>query len=389
MRVIQVLPKFSARVWGGAESSALALSRSLQLGGHAAEIWAGAVFDDEAHEIVADVPVRRFWVVYAPGERRLAGNGKAGLAPGLVARVFALPADALVHVHCHNRLASSVVAACRARRIPTILTLHSRVADLRPGWRYWLPNIWPIKAANVVTAVSERVAADARIVAGREHVEVIPNGVDASWVEQGDRSRGRKRLGVGKAEPLILFVGRVTRIKRLEILMEAVKLYARADHSVRLAVVGPAADQIYMSELQARMAADAMLATRVAFTGAVPYGSEELADFFAAADVVVLASEFEAQPLVVVEAWAAGRAVVVSDVGGMGPMVRRAGVGRLWDPASGPTGLAAELRAAVGESRGDPGLARRARAAAGEFSVSRITARYLALYEQLVSRDGR
>ncbi|MDR7551273.1 MAG: glycosyltransferase family 4 protein [Armatimonadota bacterium] len=383
MRVVHVLPKFSTSVWGGAETLVAALAKTWTAG--RVEVWTCRLPGDRARERIGCAEVRRF-AAFFPGGRTGVGDGRAGLPPVLFARLARVPRpQTIVHVHCHNRLAAGVIAACRLLGLRTVLTVHSRVMRLGPRWRYWFPNEYPLRGADVVAAVSEAVRGQVRSVAGRAEVELVPNGVDLRWINGGDRLRGRRHLGVDREAQVILFCGRISRIKNLDALLQATRQLAEDVPDIRLVIVGPAADPEYAAELRHRVA-QSRLRGRVSFVGPVPSGSVALADFYAAADVVAVPSTWEAHPMSVLEAWGAGRTVVVADVGGMGELVRQQGVGRLWDPRTGGSGLAREIQQALRQTRDGSALEQRARAAAGRFDIRRTAASYQRLYEDLLSR---
>lgn len=381
MKIVHVLPKFSPSCWGGAETMVAALAR-VWTGGEL-EVWTCRLRGDAGSETVGAAHVRRFRALYFGGVGRQ-GDGKAGLPPGLFSCLVRLPRrNSVVHVHCHNRLAAAVIATSRLMGVKTVLTVHSRVARIDPRWRYWLPNEFPLVAADVVTAVSEAVREQIKSV-GRMRVELTPNGIDLEWIRAGDRARGRRALRLGEEVRVVLFCGRISRVKNLGALLQAAeRLTARAS-DVKVVIAGPVADHKYNAELRAQIASTS-LSKHVLFLGAIAPGSEALADLYAAADVVVVPSVWEAQSLTVLEAWGAGRTVVVADVGGMGELVRSEGIGRLWDPGTGDSGLAAEIDEALKAARQDAGTERRARAAAERFDIRRTAALYYRLYEDLLS----
>jgi glycosyltransferase involved in cell wall biosynthesis len=384
MKVVHVLPKFSEVVWGGAESVVTSLVRCLE--DIDSEVWACRLPGDDRDGTVGHARIRRFWALW-PGGRKNIGEGKAGVPPGMVASLVRLSGrDVIVHVHCHNRLAALMVAACRVYGVPVLLTLHSRVLDLRPRLRYWLPNIFPIVAADAVVAVSEDVATQARDVGGRWDVKIVPNGVDLNWLKRGRRERGRSLLRVEESVPVVAFIGRISPIKRVEVLLDALRLFGeRVEVTPHLAVVGPAANEAYYVRLRREAEGDPRLSRRVTFLGAVRHGSEELADLYAASDLVVLPSLYEAFGVVVPEAWAAGRAVVVSNVGGASQLVRTGGPGWLWDPATGAAGLAALMAEGIEAVRRDASISVRAAEAAEAYSAGMMAERYRELYRRLAS----
>jgi glycosyltransferase involved in cell wall biosynthesis len=100
-------------------------------------------------------------------------------------------------------------------------------------------------------------------------------------------------------------------------------------------------------------------------------------------DVVVQSSASEGLPNVLLEAAAAGRAIVATDVGGTGEIVRDGITGLLVDPGD-RGALTQALRLAVTDAalRGRLGVNARAHVARA-FTIERFVGQYAELYESL------
>jgi glycosyltransferase involved in cell wall biosynthesis len=105
--------------------------------------------------------------------------------------------------------------------------------------------------------------------------------------------------------PLAVCPGRLTRQKGQDVLLAAWPAIRRRCPAARLVLVG---DGDLAEPLRARAAPG------VTFAGAV----DDVRDWLTAADLVVLPSRWEGLSLVLLEAMACGRSVVVSDVPGLG-----------------------------------------------------------------------
>jgi glycosyltransferase involved in cell wall biosynthesis len=128
----------------------------------------------------------------------------------------------------------------------------------------------------------------------------LPSSVIGNAVVEGDGdpAAARATLGLGPDEPFVLCVGRVERIKGAHGLADMWQLYRRRRPGVpRLVLLGPVNDPLEGSD-------DVVVAGR--HSEAVKWGALK------AAEIVVSPSAFESFSLVVVEAWLAGRAVVVN-----------------------------------------------------------------------------
>jgi glycosyltransferase involved in cell wall biosynthesis len=153
-------------------------------------------------------------------------------------------------------------------------------------------------------------------VAPRERLRLIPLGLDLEpFARLGPREGGglRQDLGVGHDEVLLMYVGRLVPIKRLDVLLGGVAHARRLGASLRLAVVGG-------GEIRAdleRLARELGIAAAVSFLGY----RRDLVRVFAAADIAVLSSDNEGTPVSLIEAGAAGRPAVATAVGGVPEVV--------------------------------------------------------------------
>ncbi|MBX3466794.1 MAG: glycosyltransferase family 4 protein [Planctomycetes bacterium] len=185
-------------------------------------------------------------------------------------------------------------------------------------------------------------------------MEHIPNGVAPP--APGSAAL-RARLAAERRGPVILLVGSLTREKRVDRLLRAAALpglEAACWWIVGDGPLGPA--------LRAQAEA-AGLAGRARFFGA----QEELAPFYEAADVVVLTSDTEGTPAVLLEAGLAGRPVVATRVGGVPEVI-----------LDGETGLLVEREDEVGLASAIAGLLadEPRRRSLGERARDRVAARH-------------
>jgi glycosyltransferase involved in cell wall biosynthesis len=140
-------------------------------------------------------------------------------------------------------------------------------------------------------------------------------------------------LPPAEGAPVVLFVGRVSRGKGVDLLLEAFARIRRPD--ARLRLVGPAFPDLDAAREAARLG----IADRVELIGEV--AQEELLAAYRGASCLALPSRAEGFPVVLVEALLTGRPVVAADVGGVSEMVD-ATVGRLIPPED-PAALALAL----------------------------------------------
>jgi D-inositol-3-phosphate glycosyltransferase len=216
-------------------------------------------------------------------------------------------------------------------------------------------------------------------------VFVVPPGVDLSMFQPIDRSEARRKIGYGPGR-LLLFVGRLERLKGVEVAIRALALLRDRRHGdVRLVILGEDSKDGDESEKERLKAVATALGIRdgVDFLGSVAH--HELPFFYSAADVCVMPSYSESFGLVGLEAQACGRPVVGSDVSGLRSVIRDEVTGYLirgHEP-----GAYAER---VGRLLDNPELAqhmgRYGRLLAQRFSWTRTADRLEDLFDEVVER---
>lgn len=146
-----------------------------------------------------------------------------------------------------------------------------------------------------------------------EQFEVIGLGIDSSDYEAGDGARERFRAEFGFADDdfVVGFVGRLTAVKNLPMLLEAASILRNSGSlgKLRFAVIG---DGALRGELEAEAAARGLSDVFV-FTG----HRTDAGDFYSGLDAVALTSLNEGTPLSIIEGMAAGRPVISTAVGGV------------------------------------------------------------------------
>jgi glycosyltransferase involved in cell wall biosynthesis len=146
----------------------------------------------------------------------------------------------------------------------------------------------------------------------RDRLRILPRGLDTHLFHPDKRDRGFwESRGLRKGELAMLFVGRVSKEKNLDLLVSATRRLAESKTPVRPIIVG---DGPYLAEMK-RLLSDAI------FTGYL--GGESLAIAYASADFFVFPSTTDTFGNVILEAQASGIPVIVSDIGGPRDLVEQ------------------------------------------------------------------
>jgi glycosyltransferase involved in cell wall biosynthesis len=175
------------------------------------------------------------------------------------------------------------------------------------------------RADRVVAVSRAQVPALVQLGYRRDRIEIIPNGIDVSAVKPTtSRSDARRALGIHGDEFLALLVAGLRPEKRVELFVRSIAVARKHEPKIHgfIAGGGPA-----LSSLQAECA-------RIAGNGVVALGGRhDVPNLLNAADVVCLTSAREALPMAILEAMAAGKPVVATDVGGVRDAVREGETG--------------------------------------------------------------
>ena len=169
-----------------------------------------------------------------------------------------------------------------------------------------------LQGADAAVFVSEHLGrAAAQLGLEDTPIHIVRRGVDLDLFCPGDQASSRRRLGLDAKQLVLLWVGRMVRVKGLDVLIDACARLQRGalDFALYLAGDGP-----LRQELDKR-AATMGVAGRVVFAGVVQHG--DLPDWYRAANVTVLPSRSEGVPNVLLESIACGTPFVASDVGGI------------------------------------------------------------------------
>lgn len=225
-----------------------------------------------------------------------------------------------------------------------------------------------------------------------ERVAVVPAGVDLSMFQPLDRVEARRKIGYEEGR-LLLFVGRLERLKGAEIAIRALSLLRDRRHQdVRLIVLGEDArndggaarpgEESEKERLQS-VAIAAGVSDRVDFLGSVAH--HELPFFYSAADVLVMPSYSESFGLVALEAQACGLPVVGSGVSGLRSVVRDEVTGYLIDGHD-PAAYAERIGRLLEQTDLASQMGRRGHMLAQRFSWSRTAERLLQLFDEMMDR---
>lgn len=291
---------------GGDALAALALARGQQSLGHEVEIAIGssghsALFVERAKK--EGIAARE-----VPDLPLLDNISKSRRVLSFRACMSKLAPD-VIHLHTGG-LAVRTADIIGARLVPAA----ARVATIQ--WPFdWQPGTqleqqqWRRMSRLLDRVVCpSTVAAEQQVSAGiaLQKIAILPNAVDIGRIAAGDRSAPRREFGIAPSDVLVLFLARIEAQKRP---MDAVKAFHRASKDVpqaRMLIAGTGD----LEEQCRQYVEENGLSGRVQFAG---YRTD-VPDLMRAADIYILPTAGESFGVTLVEAMAAGAAVLTTRI---------------------------------------------------------------------------
>jgi phosphatidylinositol alpha-mannosyltransferase len=377
MRIAIVSP-YDLEVAGGVQSHVSALAAALRSGGdEVVEIGPGR---DREGRIGLGRSVR----VPANGSR-----APIALAPSVVPRVRAALRRVRPDViHVHEPLVPLVgPTASLSASVPVVLTFHayaergSLVGLARAARPLGRRVVRAAAALTAVSAVAARFHARALGVDVRRF-EVIPNGVDVARFARG--SAGTAAPQRAEDASTVLFVGRFEERKGVDVAVRAFMQLAAERPTLRLHLVGDGPEARAVETLIAGM--PEAIAARIRRSGRL--SNAELPAALGAADVLLVPSRGgESFGIILLEAMAAGTALVASDLDGYRAVARPGREALLVPPGDAPA-LAAAAGRLLDDSVLRAALVAAGRARVARFDWSEVAARTRDVYARIVGDEG-
>ncbi len=305
---------------GGAETHAHRIASELVRRGHEVDVYTSDIYREHPFErldgpypLVDGVHVHR---------KRAYMCGEVVHYPIMPGQLEALRREAdIVHCHSFGYFHTNLMALRRRLRPdPLVFTPHFHPAETMQGGpvRQMLRRVYDAEVAAWTFDQADRVIANSRAeldsmahhIRDLDKVTVIPNGIDPEkFRELPDGQAFLDARGI--SGPMLLYVGRLAQNKRLELVIDVMPELLKEHPRLSLAIVGP--DDGAGAAWRAR-AREVGVEASVRFEGFLP--ERDVLAAYAAADLFVLPSEWEAFGLVLLDAMACGTLCLVSDRGG-------------------------------------------------------------------------
>ncbi len=306
---------------------------------------------------------------------RLATVASTPLSLTLFAHVASLPTD-ITHLHFPYPV-GEMAHLLFGRSRKTVVTYHSDIVRQRNMLRVYRPLLWQAlrRADRILPTSPQYIVSSPFLRQFTEKCVVVPLGVSLGRFGQVDPTEVAS-LRANHPGPVLLFVGRLRYYKGLDFLMDALR-----EVDATLWVVGSGPMEAEWRAYAAALPWD----KRIVFCGEVP--EEQLPAYYQACDVFVLPAceRSEAFGAVQIEAMAAGKPVVCTELGTGTSFVNQDGATGFVVPARDPASLAQAINRLLADEslRRRMGEAGRIRAQT-EFDENVMVERVIEVYRSLL-----
>jgi alpha-maltose-1-phosphate synthase len=413
MRVIHLLRKYDPSEWGGTETAIQRLFEGLGRHGVTSLVYGprirgkGSTPDPlksvgcEVKRFRACVPV---WGISRERKRQLVAVGGNLMSFDLLPSLCAQKKISLIHAHALGRIGGIGRTAARMRKVPLVVTIHGGVLDLpkvmkdayahpkREGWEWG--RIFGalfrahtlLKDANAIVTCNPKESALWQEKFPSKRIVIQPHGVPQELYQKDQRLAARAAFPQLVNRRILLSAGRLDPVKNQGWLIEQAPRFLREHPGTVLVLAGACTDEPYRKAMEHRIK-ELGINDHVVLTGGLPPGDPRLIGLLQQAEVLLLPSVSETFGLVLLEAWAAGTAVMSSRTSGASALIVNGYNGWLFDLDQ--PGIFHE---ALGRTLSEPALrseqiAHGAALVAAGYNTDTLAGRMKELYETLIQEN--
>jgi len=330
MKILQVIPAFyPAHAYGGTVEVAYHISKELVRRGHEVTVYTSDSLDKYHRQKsrISEVDGIKVYYFKTPSNR-LAWN-RLVFTPGMRLQLSKeIKNFDTIHLHGFRNF-QNIPAHHYAKKysIPYVLQAHGSLPRIIKKQRLkklydWVWGNKILKDASKVVALTRTEAEQyKKMGVDEDKIEIVPNGIDLSKFENlPEKGEIRRKYLIEDDEKVILYLGRIHKIKGIDLFVKAFADLAAELDNVKLVIIGP--DDGFLSMLKAQIE-DLKMDDKILFTG--PLYERDKLEAYVDADVYVLPSVYETFPVTVLEACACGTPVIITDRCGIADIVDKVG----------------------------------------------------------------
>jgi 1,2-diacylglycerol 3-alpha-glucosyltransferase len=314
------------------------------------------------------------------------------LPSGQVGSVFHAFHPEVVHIQDHYFLCRSASRVAQEMKIPVLGTNHFLPENLLPYLNnlpvsrktkvatLWKLMLWTYNTLDVVTTPTETAAQILKRQKIRVPVVPVSCGVDTRRFHpqtDQDRAEVRASFRIDANLPLFLYVGRLDREKRVDLLLQGFALLQKSSGvQAQVAIAGQGAARKELVQLSQQLG----ISASTHFLGYVP--DSRLPDLYRSADIFVMPSPEELQSIATLEAMACARPVLAANARALPELVTPELNGALFK-SSQPDSVARKMAWLLENTNHWNEMGRASRSRAVAHSLENTVRRYEDLYHRL------
>ena len=339
-KVCHVVRRFVKEKWGGTESVVYYLADQYEKKGVKSPVLTTSMFSKKGLQEFGRVAVYRFayflpWFgLNEAAKESLREKGGSPLSFSLFKFLWFQKDCSIIHTHTAHRLGGIARTVARLRGIPYVVSLHGGCLTLPDEQAEAMQE--PFKGKFEWGKIfgllfgSRQVLsdADAIICVGRDEYERMQqrypnkrvyyqaNGVSTSFFAEAQPTAFRDKYNIPSNQKIINCVSRIDSQKNQLLLLKAFAEFQQQHPGYKLVLIGPVTVTSY-HDLLMKTAKELAIEEKLLLIPGFPLEDPLLASAYKAADMFVLPSRHEPFGIVILEAWAAGAAVIAAKVGGI------------------------------------------------------------------------
>ncbi len=308
MRILQITSSFYP-LMGGMEKVVFETSKELSKLGHDVTVLTTNLFCEDKN-LPREEMVRGFKIVRLNNNLLLKGYGYSAEAKKWIEDHW--KEFDIVHSHGYNRFLSEFSLKYLNKKLPTIFSAHGFIHTKK---NYIFKKIHDVtlgkylKFANALSALTPLDYKEyIKLGVDKKNIFDLPNGVDiANFKKKSSKQIENFKTKFDLDKKTLLYVGRIHKSKGLQYVLRSIQ-----NIDCKLLVVGQ--DVGYKADLL-KISKELGISNKIIFAGCV--NDEDLVKAYYASDAFILFSEWEGFGVVIVEAMAAGKPLIVSDRGSL------------------------------------------------------------------------
>lgn len=339
MKILVITPYFfPAEFFGGPVKIAFDIGKELVRKGNEVVVYTSDAKDMENRISVRQAEIEGMKIHYFRNTSMfLVKSSKLFITPELFANLQKdLKSFDIIHAHEYSTYQNILLhKLCKKYSVPYVIQAHGSLPKIGRPARKWFYDAFfgskLLKDASKVIALNKMEVHQYRLAGVPfEKIALVPNGIDLSqFAKLPSKGCFRKKFGIDENKRIILYLGRLNKIKGIDVLISAFASIVKKIDNVVLIIAGP--DDGYLLEIE-NLVRLLKLKDNVLIVGPL-YGMAKLAAYVDA-DIYVLPSTYETFPVTILEAYACSKPVIASMVGNLNDLVLDGVTGLLVEPRS-------------------------------------------------------